>query len=219
MSSGGPRSRRTNADGLGGKIDARRSSNQMARTAARPEATGGGVPSNSGRGGSDGEGPSSRRRTTVATANRTSVAGSPISGAGADEFCGEAPRVTMRRVAHHEGRRPRPSTPRAATGHPGAAMSRRLACPRAASGGLCAQPAHSGKRRARPHGAGPCAGLLRVRPLGFEPRTCGLRVRCSAVELEARNRPARPEPEQTSVKGDRGDSNPRHPRPQRGALT
>src|SRR5438270_12624195 len=25
-----------------------------------------------------------------------------------------------------------------------------------------------------------------VRPLGFEPRTCGLRVRCSAVELEAR---------------------------------
>ena len=29
------------------------------------------------------------------------------------------------------------------------------------------------------------AGL--VRPLGFEPRTCGLRVRCSAVELEARD--------------------------------
>ena len=27
-----------------------------------------------------------------------------------------------------------------------------------------------------------------VRPLGFEPRTCGLRVRCSAVELEARGR-------------------------------
>ena len=26
----------------------------------------------------------------------------------------------------------------------------------------------------------------KVRPLGFEPRTCGLRVRCSAVELEAR---------------------------------
>jgi hypothetical protein len=25
-----------------------------------------------------------------------------------------------------------------------------------------------------------------VRPLGFEPRTCGLRVHCSAVELEAR---------------------------------
>jgi hypothetical protein len=25
-----------------------------------------------------------------------------------------------------------------------------------------------------------------VRPLGFEPRTCGLRVRCSAIELEAR---------------------------------
>ena len=24
-----------------------------------------------------------------------------------------------------------------------------------------------------------------MRPLGFEPRTCGLRVRCSAVELEA----------------------------------
>ena len=29
----------------------------------------------------------------------------------------------------------------------------------------------------------------RVRPLGFEPRTCGLRVRCSAVELEARCSP------------------------------
>ena len=29
-----------------------------------------------------------------------------------------------------------------------------------------------------------------VRPLGFEPRTCGLRVRCSAVELEARGAPA-----------------------------
>jgi hypothetical protein len=26
---------------------------------------------------------------------------------------------------------------------------------------------------------------LSVRPLGFEPRTCGLRVRCSAIELEA----------------------------------
>ena len=25
-----------------------------------------------------------------------------------------------------------------------------------------------------------------MRPLGFEPRTCGLRVRCSAIELEAR---------------------------------
>ena len=25
-----------------------------------------------------------------------------------------------------------------------------------------------------------------MRPLGFEPRTCGLRGRCSAVELEAR---------------------------------
>ena len=31
-----------------------------------------------------------------------------------------------------------------------------------------------------------------VRPLGFEPRTCGLRVRCSAVELEA-HRPSRSE--------------------------
>ena len=26
-----------------------------------------------------------------------------------------------------------------------------------------------------------------VRPSGFEPETCGLRVRCSAVELEARS--------------------------------
>jgi hypothetical protein len=28
----------------------------------------------------------------------------------------------------------------------------------------------------------------RVRPSGFEPETCGLRVRCSAVELEAHRR-------------------------------
>src|SRR4051812_31606822 len=27
--------------------------------------------------------------------------------------------------------------------------------------------------------------VRKVHPLGFEPRTCGLRVRCSAVELEA----------------------------------
>ena len=26
-----------------------------------------------------------------------------------------------------------------------------------------------------------------MRPLGLEPRTCGLRVRCSAIELEAQN--------------------------------
>jgi hypothetical protein len=28
-----------------------------------------------------------------------------------------------------------------------------------------------------------------VRPSGFEPETCGLRVRCSAIELEARRDP------------------------------
>jgi hypothetical protein len=28
-----------------------------------------------------------------------------------------------------------------------------------------------------------------VRPSGFEPETCGLRVRCSAIELEARSDP------------------------------
>ena len=62
-----------------------------------------------------------------------------------------------------------------------------------------------------------------VRPLGFEPRTCGLRVRCSAVELEARfaggvygawsavpNRPHW---------GERGDLNPRPSGPQPDALT
>ena len=27
--------------------------------------------------------------------------------------------------------------------------------------------------------------MVLVRPVGFEPTTCGLRVRCSAVELEA----------------------------------
>src|SRR5437763_17000421 len=35
-----------------------------------------------------------------------------------------------------------------------------------------------------------------VRPLGFEPRTCGLRVRCSAVELEAHRPGLKPGPEQ-----------------------
>ena len=36
----------------------------------------------------------------------------------------------------------------------------------------------------------PLTWYFLVRPLGFEPRTCGLRVRCSAVELEA-HRPSR----------------------------
>ncbi len=57
-----------------------------------------------------------------------------------------------------------------------------------------------------------------VRPLGFEPRTCGLRVRCSAIELEAlvrREKLARLPP----LWGDRGDLNPRPPGPQPGALT
>src|SRR3954447_11734193 len=36
----------------------------------------------------------------------------------------------------------------------------------------------------------PLTWYFLVRPLGFEPRTCGLRVRCSAVELEA-HRPGR----------------------------
>ena len=31
-------------------------------------------------------------------------------------------------------------------------------------------------------------GRCEVRPPGFEPGTCGLRVRCSAIELEARRR-------------------------------
>ena len=35
----------------------------------------------------------------------------------------------------------------------------------------------------------PFSWSFAVRPLGFEPRTCGLRVRCSAVELEARRGP------------------------------
>src|SRR5205085_330521 len=44
-----------------------------------------------------------------------------------------------------------------------------------------------------------------VRPLGFEPRTCGLRVRCSAVELEARD--ADGIGDDRHGEGDRGDSN------------
>ena len=32
----------------------------------------------------------------------------------------------------------------------------------------------------------PALNRENVRPSGFEPETCGLRVRCSAVELEAR---------------------------------
>ena len=50
-----------------------------------------------------------------------------------------------------------------------------------------------------------CDGEV-VRPLGFEPRTCGLRVRCSAVELEARMRKgdaSRPRPGPVPDGGDR----------------
>lgn len=59
---------------------------------------------------------------------------------------------------------------------------------------------HQTRGGSLPRDAGGCTGPIRarrapkpllgkgfgaVRPLGFEPRTCGLRVRCSAVELEA----------------------------------
>ena len=69
-------------------------------------------------------------------------------------------------------------------------------------------------------GPGQSVKLL-VRPLGFEPRTNGLRVHCSAVELEARDgrrvygRARTPGTEW----GERGDLNPRPPGPQPGALT
>ncbi len=64
-----------------------------------------------------------------------------------------------------------------------------------------------------------------MRPLGFEPRTCGLRVRCSAVELEARVlQRYSPVPEhdvgavRRGLEGDRRGSNPRPPGPHPGAL-
>jgi hypothetical protein len=63
-----------------------------------------------------------------------------------------------------------------------------------------------------------------VRPLGFEPRTCGLRVRCSAVELEARGHQTSraysggPASVFGAVEGDRRGSNPRPPGPHPGAL-
>ena len=66
-----------------------------------------------------------------------------------------------------------------------------------------------------------------VRPLGFEPRTNGLRVHCSAVELEAHRSGSgravygaheRPGHHRTDW-GERGDLNPRPPGPQPGALT
>ena len=63
-----------------------------------------------------------------------------------------------------------------------------------------------------------------VRPLGFEPRTCGLRVRCSAVELEARVLKVSSVavicrgPEVLGREGDRRGSNPRPPGPHPGAL-
>ena len=75
---------------------------------------------------------------------------------------------------------------------------------------------------------GRCCALHRsrssVRPLGFEPRTCGLRVRCSAVELEARVLKASSVagmcggPEFLGREGDRRGSNPRPPGPHPGAL-
>ena len=71
----------------------------------------------------------------------------------------------------------------------------------------------------------PCSGL--VRPLGFEPRTCGLRVRCSAIELEAPaaetygSSPRDTDESSASpgTEGDRRGSNPRPPGSQPGALT
>ncbi len=63
-----------------------------------------------------------------------------------------------------------------------------------------------------------------VRPLGFEPRTCGLRVRCSAVELEAQGPQTSRAPSRGrasvigAVEGDRRGSNPRPPGPHPGAL-
>ena len=66
-----------------------------------------------------------------------------------------------------------------------------------------------------------------VRPLGFEPRTCGLRVRCSAIELEAPagetygSSPRDTDESSASLgtEGDRRGSNPRPPGSQPGALT
>ena len=71
-----------------------------------------------------------------------------------------------------------------------------------------------------------CDEFLAAPGVRFELTTCGLTVRCSAVELEAR-RPGRVaadtdaarQPPGTSVWGDRGDLNPRPPGPQPGALT
>ena len=46
---------------------------------------------------------------------------------------------------------------------------------------------HPTQRASTPGGDAtpPLTWAFVVRPLGFEPRTCGLRVRCSAIELEA----------------------------------
>jgi hypothetical protein len=64
-----------------------------------------------------------------------------------------------------------------------------------------------------------------VRPPGFEPGTCGLRVRCSAIELEAPDTVklatdrGRNCPRSCGHEGDRRGSNPRPPGPHPGALT
>lgn len=69
-----------------------------------------------------------------------------------------------------------------------------------------------------------CRGNRNVRPLGFEPRTNGLRVHCSAVELEALTGLAVYGAKRDPIHcrtfwGERGDLNPRPSGPQPDALT
>ena len=81
-----------------------------------------------------------------------------------------ASRIT--RTASHVSRQPLPIC------HAILSRVRRAHTPASCACTCIVRPASCALHRA------PCL----VRPLGFEPRTCGLRVRCSAVELEAQRR-------------------------------
>ena len=57
--------------------------------------------------------------------------------------------------------------------------------PDIAAVGECSAAARISLRQAHSRFPGRRMCRQSVRPVGFEPTTCGLRVRCSAVELEA----------------------------------
>ena len=141
----------------------------------------------------DGAGIPTRSPATVQRLDRRvqGCRGSPCTGSGTPT----SPTCSSPRRGRQDG--VRPGRARLDELHPGPLRAR----PRRPTGGRGRCGSRSGRRSLKsplpipyhqavdgPSLAGKSAGQV-VRPPGFEPGTCGLRVRCSAVELEARARP------------------------------